>query len=242
MKTSFDRAAKTYDENAIVQALSSDYLAGLCSKLVRSVDPPPITVLDAGCGTGLTSLALRRFFPSIDITLCDISERMIAAAEAKIGNCKCIVHDMETYEFEDHYDLVISNLAMQWLEDFEAFLEKVMQRCEYLAFSVPTHESFLDYKRLFSESGIDILAIECMVQEAVIDAAMRHGTLVCSHHRSYSLHFSKALFAAKHFKNIGAGTPRQQRMQSKISAVLASAKEEICLNYEVLFVILKRAA
>ena len=78
----FDRSAAGWDERT--GAGSVDHLAALAAATPR-VQPAPERVLDIGTGTGEAALFLAREYPRASVRGIDVSEQMIAAAQAKIG-------------------------------------------------------------------------------------------------------------------------------------------------------------
>ncbi|MDR3046468.1 MAG: methyltransferase domain-containing protein [Bacteroidales bacterium] len=130
----FEKSAETYDDHAIVQKLSSDYLADICSKFIKN----PKDILDIGCGTGFTTIALQEYYTDAEYTLCDISEKMVEIAKRKASKGNYIICDAENYNFKNSYDLIVSNLAFQWFKNFEFFLGSILLKCEYLVFSILT--------------------------------------------------------------------------------------------------------
>ena len=75
VRASFDRAATTYDDAAIVQRRA-------CDRLLGSLNPetPPGRILDAGCGTGFGARILRQRWPQAHITGVDFAPTMIERA------------------------------------------------------------------------------------------------------------------------------------------------------------------
>ncbi|MCB0857135.1 MAG: class I SAM-dependent methyltransferase [Solirubrobacterales bacterium] len=78
----FDGAASGWDDRT--GAGSAEHLATLAAGL-DSLGVKPERVLDLGCGTGAGTLFLAREFPVASIRGVDLSEQMIAKAQAKIG-------------------------------------------------------------------------------------------------------------------------------------------------------------
>jgi SAM-dependent methyltransferase len=77
----FDSKAARWDQG---RADSPEFLAALATAVLE-VKPRPERVLDVGCGTGIGTLFLAREFPQARVRGVDISEEMIAEAQAKIG-------------------------------------------------------------------------------------------------------------------------------------------------------------
>ncbi|MDR1365251.1 MAG: hypothetical protein LBJ42_01535, partial [Holosporales bacterium] len=115
----------------------------------------------------------------------------------------------------------------------------ITQHCEYVAFSIPTYGSFLEYKNLFAQSGIDILEHEYATPYTILDIVIKYGTVLSSMLQTYSISFDRALSAAKHFSSVGPHTKKVAEEQGKIAAILATRREAISLNYEMIFIVLK---
>ena len=80
----------------------------------------PRNVLDVGCGAGATTLAVARALgPGGHATGIDISEPMIAAAQARAGNHVSFVRaDAQTHTFAPAgFDMVISRFGVMFFDD-----------------------------------------------------------------------------------------------------------------------------
>lgn len=105
-------------------------------------------LLDAGCGSGNTSLAVLRSFPHAKLVCVDGSEEMISAAKAKLGD-KPVDFQCVDLAFRDwgrswadrSFDAAVSVLVLEHL-DFDAY-----RRC--------LHE----FKRILAPGGI-LIAVE----------------------------------------------------------------------------------
>jgi malonyl-CoA O-methyltransferase len=224
IRSSFDKAAKTYDSVAQIHVLSSAYLISM----LESLDIRPQTILDIGCGTGNTSIELRKLYPYAEYTLCDVSKNMIDRAILKIPNAKRIVCDAEKYNFSD-YDLAASNLAMQWFESIDEFLSNIMKKCRYFAFSTLLDKNFSDYRELFDERLSDYPSLQ-----ELKNIAEKHGKLLKCNTKRYDLSFETPFGAARYLRTLGAA-PRStsENITQKLS------KCDVNLNYEIAFVILR---
>ncbi|MDR0418518.1 MAG: methyltransferase domain-containing protein [Puniceicoccales bacterium] len=234
LSNNFDEASASYDQHASVQKKTSEHLAYLCSSLPEK----PKKILDIGCGTGFTTLALQKYYRNATYTLCDLSKNMILSAKNKIPNQIYIVGDAENYTFNDTYDLGISNLALQWFENIESFLSGILLQCKYFAFSIPIEGSFAAYKNLFAEKNIPILAHHYWNIDALLALAKKQGDVIRSDFKRYDLFFENALGAAKHFKSIGAQGMTTPQNKIKIAARLLANPVEINLNYDIFFTVL----
>lgn len=112
----FSLAAETYDKKARWQASIAEY----CLKFI----PPQFsTALDLGCGTGTIALRLQQLNPEAEVHGIDIAEGMISAAQKrsikeKTPQVVFQLGDMEHIPYpNESFDLVISNLSLQWLDN-----------------------------------------------------------------------------------------------------------------------------
>lgn len=72
-RASFGRAAETYDAAAILQKQVRDEMLSRLALVKLS----PQTILDAGCGTGLASLALQKKYPKAQVVSLDFALPML---------------------------------------------------------------------------------------------------------------------------------------------------------------------
>lgn len=125
VRSSFDRAAETYDEFAVLQT-------EVCNRLLEKLDIvkiKPQMILDAGSGTGVAIPALFERYKKAQLVALDISENMLGKS-AQQGSFFRTPHlvcaDVERLPFEDDvFELVFSSLSMQWCNDLNAALTEV---------------------------------------------------------------------------------------------------------------------
>lgn len=108
IRQSFDRAAATYDGAAALQRRVADRL--LCQ--LPALQPQHI--VDAGCGTGYGSAALRARFPLAHLTGLDLAPGMLAAARQR-SDAALICADAQALPLASACaDLLWSSLMLQW--------------------------------------------------------------------------------------------------------------------------------
>ena len=129
VRRAFGAAAARYDEFAVLQREIGD-------RLIAHLDftkIAPRRILDIGCGTGYFTGLLRRRFPRADIVAVDIAEGMAKTARDRAGRrwpwqgrrhalcadgCRLPLAD-------GTFDLVCSNLTMQWVPEPPAMLHEM---------------------------------------------------------------------------------------------------------------------
>jgi len=119
VRKAFDRAAETYDAAAVLQK-------EVCKRLLEKLDVvklSPGRILDAGSGTGAAIRPLQERFATAEIVALDISEKMLAKiTESEVEK---VCGDIESLPFADQcFDLVFSNLTVQWCNDLAMFMSE----------------------------------------------------------------------------------------------------------------------
>ena len=133
-RTSFGRAANTYDAAAILQKQVREEMLNRLDLIKLT----PQTILDAGCGTGAASHALQKRFVksqviSLDFALPMLQKTRVGSDTAglmhQIKNMLSgVKHNLVCADIESlplaskSVDLVWSNLAIQWCNDLDATL------------------------------------------------------------------------------------------------------------------------
>ena len=129
VKRAFSGAATSYDSHAALQREVADRL--LAHLEFTKIEPRRI--LDIGCGTGYFTGLLRRRFKKADILALDLSAAMAAKARRSLprrlpwqGRCRYLVGNAIQLPLKAaSFDLVCSNLTMQWVAEPEQMLAEM---------------------------------------------------------------------------------------------------------------------
>jgi len=132
VRAAFARAARTYDDNAVLQREIADRLLARLD-FIRHV---PRRVLDLGCGTGYVAAQLRHRYPRAELLAVDVAWPMVCAARQRLEGswlwnpgrwfrrAQFSVADAAQLPFADHsVDLIASNLTLQWCDPDAVFME-----------------------------------------------------------------------------------------------------------------------
>lgn len=113
----FDANAKEYDQERKQLIPCFDDFYGMAVHLVKTDKKAP-KILDLGAGTGLLSAFVLNKYPEAELTLIDLSEKMLERARARFGeqdNIRYLVEDYTKYPYGEKYDFVISSLSIHHL-------------------------------------------------------------------------------------------------------------------------------
>lgn len=103
-------------------------------------------ILDIGCGTGTLTFELARRAESGFVVGIDPSAEMLARAKAKsasYSNIELMLTAAEEMEFTDRFDLVFSNLALQWVKEQGKALKRMflsLRQGGRIAVHIPARE------------------------------------------------------------------------------------------------------
>jgi malonyl-CoA O-methyltransferase len=120
---SFSKAAGQYDAYARIQHVLAHDLLSRCPLENKQ------SVLDLGCGTGYCLPELQKKYPQAKVVGGDLAPGMLQHAKSLYPQFDYHVSDAESLPFKEaQFDLVFSNLAVQWCEDFSSVLSEAW-RC-----------------------------------------------------------------------------------------------------------------
>jgi len=120
VQRSFSKSSGQYDEySQLHRSIANELFLYIPKKL------NPLKVLDIGCGTGYLTGQLKTRWPRARIVGLDFSPGMIEKAQSTYQGIDWILADNASLPFVDHqFDVVVSNLSYQWVEDLvKAFAE-----------------------------------------------------------------------------------------------------------------------
>lgn len=151
IQSNFNTASLSYDSVATIQRQAGEYLV---DKLADYKHFNPKTILDLGTGTGYIPELLLQNYPNSDYYLNDIAFEMLKQCKIKFSkrsNMHYLHADMQSLN-TGTFDLVISNLALQWVDNLWATLELFYTKSSQIfAFSTLLDGTFIEWKKLVNQ-------------------------------------------------------------------------------------------
>ncbi len=234
----FDAQAGVYNSAALVQA-------EVAQRLAARLSGNPKKILEIGCGTGLLSELLAARFPGAEMLLTDISPKMLAQAQARLGQGATYrVMDGQWPETPEKFDVIASSLAFQWFDDLPGALARLggsLAPGGVLAFATLGAKSFAQWRQAHEEMNLpcglrDYVAAEnfpwpagynCRLEAEIIEEAHPNGHSFIRGMKT----LGAAVSPAGH-KPVGAG---------KFRALLTRFSSGFTAQYEILFGELRRS-
>lgn len=123
MRAAFEKAAASYEAAAVLQKEVANRLVGRMDYMSMK----PVSILDAGSGTGFISEQLAMRFPKAKIKALDLAFNMLLQAKEKCSfkqrwnkQFQYINAEVENLPLADaSVELIISGLTLQWCQDLE---------------------------------------------------------------------------------------------------------------------------
>ena len=208
VKRSFERAARRYDEVAVLQARVRERLLA-CLDLVKIT---PDVVLDAGCGTAHAAEALARRYRQSRVLALDLAEAMLREARRRHRFRRpvaLVCGDLRRLPLPDRSaDLVYSNLALQWCDDLEATfaeLRRVLRPHGLLSFTTLGPDTLKELRAAWTQvdRGVHIHPFADMhdVGDALVRAGFAEPVLDVE---TYTLTYRDSRAALRDLKALGA--------------------------------------
>lgn len=185
VRHSFDRAAATYDQVAVLQREVCDRMA----ERLQYIKFEPQVILDAGSGTGYGSRQLRKHFANSRVIELDLAPGMLRASRSQqpawkrllpfVAAEERVCADIESLPLRaGSVGMIWSNLALQWCNDLEATfagMNGVLESGGLLMFSTFGPDTLKELRQTFGKLDTHAHVNRFLDMHDIGDALMRAG-------------------------------------------------------------------
>lgn len=201
IEKSFGQKVASYNRHAGLQKGCAQKLCGFLP------DNNPLKILEIGCGTGFLTEELQKKYPQAEIQGIDISKEMVTACRQKFTgyqNLSFDICDGEYFKSGEIFDLIVSNLAVQWFDDPTQGLKNLSKNLNLegkLFFSTIGPQGFKEWKKILNALNLSSGIIGTPDYEGIFDEQKK------------VISYNNALDFLRNFKKIGAHQPRENYKQ-----------------------------
>lgn len=212
-KNFFDESSSTYDEYSKPQQHASHVLIAL----IRPYLLKGVSILDCGCGTGVTTKIILNNLETASVYAIDLSEPSLHAFQKKKYTQDvfyCAANILYPPFKPNSFDLIIANLSLHWTMNLEyaiSALCTVLRHGGWLAFSLPLIGNFPELRPEHR--------MKCHKQGEIENISYRQSlALVNQHQERYKIHFESYKDALLSLKKTGVNQGWQRNRLHKKKA------------------------
>lgn len=204
-----------------------------------------MNILDLGCGTGLSTQMLAEDHHHHLLMGIDMADDLLKIARARLGeNTPVFCGDFDRIPAKAHqFDLVFSNMALQWSLDFTATIEeinRIIQKNGYLAFSLPVDGTFAQIKKFLYQLTGERHLNEFMPISQISQTLESHGyEIIDNKIQEYNLSFLNLNAAFNSIKKVGALINNTIAPLAK-SVYRKSFHQGVTLDYQIATIVARR--
>jgi malonyl-ACP O-methyltransferase BioC len=245
VRQTFQRAAASYEDQAIIQHRVADHLLGLLDRFAESAEIN--RVLEIGCCTGLLTRKLAGQYRAImELVLNDLVESFAVPAgnQPGIPAISFLAGDIESMPLAGSFDLIISSSTFHWINDLDGLLKKLSDHLTpggILAFSLYGPDNLKEIRAL-SGIGLDYFNLQQV-------RAMVEQYLIVDHsdQQREVFHFATPMDVLDHLRQTGVNavsstpwTPRRLQQFQEEYLKNFSDDQGVCLSYHPLYLLAHR--
>jgi len=232
----FDKASQSYASVADVQRECAHILVGHMREFWPDVAPH--RALDLGCGTGEVAELLLSHFPRAQLTLNDLSMRMLECAKTRFSHVEQLVFQRGDFEHAafDFHDLIISNMALQWAHDLPAMLHRLQALCNRLVFSCLIAPTFASWAGECLAQGVSS-PVHLYPQRFQLEQVLMslNAKRQMSHVREFKLSFANPKAFMHYLRSLGASVGSRALGYPAVKKLLKSSTSPLEVSYHVFF-------
>lgn len=233
----FNAAATTYDAACELQTQAGKKLIQQLQQQITRSD----SVIDLGCGTGLTTASLSEKITYKKFQALDFAEKFLQCARTRLHPNITLINARfdDPLFWSQSYDLIFANLALHWSEHFPALLQLLLthlKREGVLAFSIPLRDSLTEIQTF---CGIR----HFLSQEEVLAALPADKFNMSITTQEIVLPYANLISALKSLKNVGCHYVAKDKRHQSIIPLRQQLRHKghFNLTYQIGYFIIKKS-
>ena len=234
---SFLKGLNTYDQAAEAQKRVNHRLLTILQQFNLQ---PGCRLMEVGCCTGLLTELISRKLEPQSLYLNDLVPEFIEPVREKLGETASerivpFFGDIETIQFPENLDIIISSSAFQWLSDLDGFFRKAAESLRHhgmVAFSMFGEGTFHELSTLIG-TGLEYRSFSTIVN--LLDS---HFSVVLGKVERDRLLFNSPKEVLRHIQETGVSgvggyqwTPQRLREFQKNYIETFAIEEHVPLSY-----------
>jgi malonyl-CoA O-methyltransferase len=200
IKQCFNKASQTYDHASVLQQTIGEKLIGLIREQISNAD----NIIDLGCGTGIVTKKLALTLTPKHLCILDLAEQLLSKAKQHLSSFQPHTHEgdfNEITKLNQHFNLVFSNMALQWSINLTNTMEAMHQKLAkqgLIAFSIPLSGTLHELKYHYN---VNSFFTSETIKEKLMLAQLE---IVAQQKESMTLSFESLFAALQSIKQVGA--------------------------------------
>ncbi len=209
-RANFSKKAALYDKYAIFQKDVADILINQLKVGLLNANLKDSLVLDLGSGTGFSSSKLKDITSAKKIIHLDHSYEMLNLARKDFNYICADMHNLPftIHQNKDKFDVIYSNLAMQWCTDIPNLLKdlkNILKQNGSLAFSTVLDGSLFNMKMAYGKLDKNPPVQDFLSYEYLIDLIKSSGfNCIFCENKKMTYNFPTVLSLLNSLKKVGA--------------------------------------
>lgn len=235
VKRRFKKSLLSYDDNAIVQKTMAKKLVSLLQKKEFN------SIFEIGCATGILTKEIINNIEFNEYCANDLVENSKDFITKIIPDSSFISGDIEEIKLKEKYDLIISNACLQWCNNIENTIDKLMTSLNkdgILLISIFGNDNLKEIKDIFNienqNYNLETLKIFLKKYNSQIEE------------ESEQLKFNSLTEILKHLKNTGVNAVQEIKLtKTKLKMLEQSYSEKyakrnsLILTYNPVYIMIK---
>jgi len=246
VEKNFSKAAEYYHFNASAQKFAAKTVHLIAERRIK-YPKAEISILEIGCGTGFLTSHLFKSFHNADFSIMDISSEMLDNCKKNTAeirdelNIKAKFYklDAEKHLPNQNFDLIVSSLTFQWIENLQKFMIKIGKLLNHkgvLAFSTLREGTFAQLKNVFDNENFIYPGPAMHSVEYIVKSCKFLDNLNFVE-ESFIETFDSPIECLRHIQKTGAGNASGQYMKTgQLKKIILNLTKPFELEYKMLFV------